>query len=80
MKDLSCYIIFAYGEKKLSILKDDVVYIYLVRDKFSFAWMSYGLCFLEGWMLNHPWGDHEIINPWRCYEGDLEEIWIKIWM
>ena len=37
MKDVSCYLISTGDENKLSFLKDDVVYIYLVRDKFFFA-------------------------------------------
>ena len=46
----------------------------MVRDKFYFtwtSWMSYGLCFMAGWMLNHR-GDHEV----RQYmnEGDPKEI------
>ena len=81
MKDFSCYLISTYGEKKLSSLEVDVVYLYLVGDKLYFAWtkwMSYGLCFLEGWMLNHTWGNHELSQ--HINEGDPEEIWIQIWM
>ena len=34
----------------------------MVGDKLYFSWtrwMSYGLCFLEGWMWNHCWGAYE---------------------
>ena len=34
----------------------------MVRDKLYFSWtrwMSYGLCFLAGWMWNHDWGAYE---------------------
>ena len=37
MKFFSCYLISANGEKKLSFLKDDAVYLYLVKDKFYFT-------------------------------------------
>lgn len=36
MKDFSCYLISEYGDKNLSFSKDDVVYLYLVRDKLYF--------------------------------------------
>ena len=34
----------------------------MVRDKFCFSqtrWISYGLCFLVGWMWNQSWGTYE---------------------
>ena len=77
MKRFSCYLISACDEKKLSFLKDDVIYLYFVRDKSSFVWtrwMSYGLYFLVGWMVNHEewwnlkvtWGVQEVMNSWIC--------------
>ena len=42
----------------------------MVGDKFCFSrtrWISYGLCFLVGWMWNQSWGtyeEHKIFKIW----------------
>ena len=46
----------------------------MVRDKLYFywtRWMSYGFCFMAGWMWNHNWGAYEgnqlLKMLWRWY-------------